>query len=256
MAKQVQLRRGTTAELSSVTGAAGEVIVDTTKDTLTVHDAYTAGGTPLLREDLDNLADQSIAINKIVKGTANQVLKTNGTATGLTWGSPLVDSADLVTYSGAILQTVQAAYGTRVGLSNTTGRQPMWNAVSFTKLRANSKLRVFILMPLGGTGASYPHFAEAYVRFSTSTWDANGSDIHGYIHNTRATSNNMGAMYIGDFLYNTTSTNISGTGTVYVSFGYQSASGSLHPAPVWNPNTNEDDRSWQSISNCIVQEIA
>ena len=36
MAKIVQVRRGTTAALSSVTGAEGELFVDTDKETLTV----------------------------------------------------------------------------------------------------------------------------------------------------------------------------------------------------------------------------
>jgi len=40
----LQLRRGTTSEHSSFTGAVGEVTVDTTKDTLVVHDGSTAGG--------------------------------------------------------------------------------------------------------------------------------------------------------------------------------------------------------------------
>lgn len=70
MAKQVQLRRGTTAQLASVTGAEGEVFVDTTKDTLTVHDNYQAGGFPLLREDLNNLSDASIGIAKVSRGSA------------------------------------------------------------------------------------------------------------------------------------------------------------------------------------------
>lgn len=51
MAKQWQLRRGTTAEHSTFTGAAGEVTVDTTKNTLVVHDNTTAGGTPLAKDD-------------------------------------------------------------------------------------------------------------------------------------------------------------------------------------------------------------
>jgi hypothetical protein len=50
MAKQVQLRRGTTSEHSTFTGAVGEVTVDTTKDTLVVHDGSTAGGIPLARQ--------------------------------------------------------------------------------------------------------------------------------------------------------------------------------------------------------------
>ena len=70
MAKIVQVRRGTTAALSSVTGAEGELFVDTDKETLTVHNNYQAGGFPLLREDLNNLADASIGIQKVSKGSA------------------------------------------------------------------------------------------------------------------------------------------------------------------------------------------
>ena len=50
MAKLLKLRRGTTSDHSSFTGAEGEVTVDTTKDTLVVHDGSTAGGTPLAKE--------------------------------------------------------------------------------------------------------------------------------------------------------------------------------------------------------------
>ena len=46
MAKQIQLRRGTTAENNGFTGAVGEVSVDTDKDVLVVHDGVTGGGFP------------------------------------------------------------------------------------------------------------------------------------------------------------------------------------------------------------------
>jgi hypothetical protein len=45
----IQLRRGTTAEHSTFTGLVGEITVDTTKDTLVVHDGAVAGGYPLAR---------------------------------------------------------------------------------------------------------------------------------------------------------------------------------------------------------------
>jgi hypothetical protein len=45
----IQLRRGTTAEHSTFTGLVGEITVDTTKDTLVVHDGVTAGGYPLAK---------------------------------------------------------------------------------------------------------------------------------------------------------------------------------------------------------------
>ncbi len=44
MARQVQFRRGTTAQTNSFTGAVGEVTVDTDKDTVVIHDGSTAGG--------------------------------------------------------------------------------------------------------------------------------------------------------------------------------------------------------------------
>lgn len=49
MSTQVRLRGGTTAEHSSFTGAEREVTVDTTLDTLVVHDGSTAGGVPLAK---------------------------------------------------------------------------------------------------------------------------------------------------------------------------------------------------------------
>ena len=47
MAKRLQLRRGTTSQHSSFTGAVGEVTVDTDKKVVVVHDGSTAGGVPL-----------------------------------------------------------------------------------------------------------------------------------------------------------------------------------------------------------------
>ena len=88
MAKIVQVRRGTTAALSSVTGAEGELFVDTDKETLTVHNNYQAGGFPLLREDLNNLANNTIDIAKIAhgSGTAGQAIKINSAANGFEFG--------------------------------------------------------------------------------------------------------------------------------------------------------------------------
>ena len=60
MAKVLKLRRGTTSQHSSFTGAEGECTVDTTKDTLVVHDGSTAGGRPLLRQDLNNIGTGAV----------------------------------------------------------------------------------------------------------------------------------------------------------------------------------------------------
>ena len=50
MAFAFQRRRGTTAQHSSFTGLAGELTVDTTKNTVVVHNGSTAGGFPLSKQ--------------------------------------------------------------------------------------------------------------------------------------------------------------------------------------------------------------
>ena len=61
MAKLLKLRRGSTSQHSSFTGAEGEVTVDTDKDVLVVNDGSTAGGHPLAAEDMSNVSSASIA---------------------------------------------------------------------------------------------------------------------------------------------------------------------------------------------------
>ncbi len=46
MSEQLQLRRGTAAQVAAFTGAAGETVVDTTNNRLVVNDGSTAGGWP------------------------------------------------------------------------------------------------------------------------------------------------------------------------------------------------------------------
>ena len=61
MAKLLKLRRGTTSQHSSFTGAEGEVTIDTDKDVPVVHDGSTAGGHPVAAEDMANVSSASIA---------------------------------------------------------------------------------------------------------------------------------------------------------------------------------------------------
>ena len=115
MAKQVQFRRGTTAQLSSVTGVEGELFVDTTKDTITVHDGYQAGGRPLLREDLDNLADGAVGVAKLSHGSGNagQVLKVNSAGNGIEIAGP--DFSALTTSVGFPTGSTAQRSGTTAG---------------------------------------------------------------------------------------------------------------------------------------------
>ena len=77
MAKLLKLRRGTTSQHSSFTGAEGEVTIDTTKDTAVVHDGSTQGGRPLLREDLDNMPASGVSAGTYGSSTALPVITVN-----------------------------------------------------------------------------------------------------------------------------------------------------------------------------------
>ncbi len=57
MTKIVQLRRGNTLAVSNFTGLSGEVVVDTDKNTLIVHNGSDLGGFPLARADFSNVED-------------------------------------------------------------------------------------------------------------------------------------------------------------------------------------------------------
>jgi len=75
----VQLRRGTDTEHSSFTGAEGEVTVDTTNDTLRVHDGTTVGG---------------IRLAKLSEAGGSGTVTSVGSGTGLT-GGPITTSGTL-----------------------------------------------------------------------------------------------------------------------------------------------------------------
>ena len=109
MAKLLKLRRGSTTQHSSFTGAEGEVTIDTTKDTAVVHDGSQAGGRPLLREDMSNLpagtidnadinASAAIAGTKISPNFGSQNIATTGAfnanAVTITSSSPSITFTD------------------------------------------------------------------------------------------------------------------------------------------------------------------
>ena len=98
MSKQLKLRRGTTAQHSTFTGAEGEVTVDTTKDTLVVHDGVTAGGKPLATEaglagkqplsnNLTTYASTGIGFrNRIINGDMRIDQRNNGASVSVATG--------------------------------------------------------------------------------------------------------------------------------------------------------------------------
>ena len=116
MAKRLQLRRGTTSEHGSFTGAAGEVTVDTDKKTVVVHDGSTAGGVPLATHA------QVLATNELVEDPSpqlgadldlnnNDITGTGGIPAGNLTGT--IADARMPNLTGAIT-TVEGAVATTI----------------------------------------------------------------------------------------------------------------------------------------------
>jgi|LWDU01.1.fsa_nt_gi hypothetical protein len=85
MAKLVQRRRGSTADHDNFIGAIGEITVDTTLDTIRVHDGTTPKGFPLARQDMSNVSGNPTTFGgvgitqlNVNDGTAAQSLSTDG----------------------------------------------------------------------------------------------------------------------------------------------------------------------------------
>ena len=103
MSTQIQRRRGTTSEHSSFTGAAGEITIDSTKNTVVVHDGSTQGGIPLAKESA--LASTVGALTDVTISSvgAGEVLKYSGSE----WVNNTLAEAGIVA-TGDIGSTVQA----------------------------------------------------------------------------------------------------------------------------------------------------
>lgn len=126
MARQLQLRKGTTAQHSTFTGALAEVTVDITKKTAVVHDGVTVGGFPLVKSseleshatntsnphnvtktqvglsNVDNTSDANKPVSTATQTALN--LKANLDSPTLT-GTPLAPTASTSTNTTQIATT-------------------------------------------------------------------------------------------------------------------------------------------------------
>ncbi len=112
MATQLQIRRGTSSQVAAFTGAEGEIVVNTTNDSVHVNDGSTAGGFELARADLNNVSDTSL--NAALTGNTVSAL----TVTSLT--SSGINVTGTVTADGL---TVQTTNGLNALLESTTSYQ-------------------------------------------------------------------------------------------------------------------------------------
>ena len=84
MAKRIQFRRGSTAEHAIFVGAPGELTIDTTKNTVVVHDGVTPGGFPATR--LDSVGGTTTFVGQIISSNTTASSSTTTGAIVVTGG--------------------------------------------------------------------------------------------------------------------------------------------------------------------------
>jgi hypothetical protein len=131
MSTQIKYRGGTTAEHSTFTGSERELTIDTTKDTVVIHDGSTVGGFPLSRVGASGRTDLNIDNHE-------QVTVTSGGAVTAT--SFAGDGSQLT----GIIHT-PAAHTHNIGDLNTTG-----TADATTYLRGDGAWATITALPSGG----------------------------------------------------------------------------------------------------------
>lgn len=195
MANALQLRRGTTTQHSTFTGLAGEVTVDTTKDTVVVHDGSTAGGIPL--------ATESYVGTQVATEVANLVDSAPSTLDTLNeLAAALGDDPNFST-------TVTNSIATKMPLSGGTftGNVLLGDNVEL-QLGTSSDLKIFhnggnsIIRDAGvgdfylqGSSTVYitnPGGSETYAVFNE-----NGSSSLWYDNNAKVTTTSLGAVIGG-----------------------------------------------------------
>ena len=139
----LQLRRGTTTEHASFTGAEGEVTVNTTKDTLVVHDGSTAGGFELALADGSNVSVSTEQVQDAAASMFTTATHTNITAT-YDDAAGTLSLATTAHYTDSDARAAVSASGD-LGYNSSTG------VFSFTE-RTDAEVRGLVS---GSTGIDY-----------------------------------------------------------------------------------------------------
>lgn len=140
MAKELRIRRGTTAQHSTFTGAPNEVTADTTKKTLVYHDGTTVGGNPLARENLSNVPAGSVTTAMLADGAITSAKIADGAVITADLADAAVTTAKLADANVTGVKLAAGAVAANLGFTpasstatvNLTGDQTVGGVKTFT----------------------------------------------------------------------------------------------------------------------------
>jgi hypothetical protein len=121
MAFAFQRRRGTTTAHSTFTGLAGELTVDTTKNTVVVHNGSTAGGFPLSKQRASFATTSGTTYTLALTDADGVVTTTSASATTVTVPPSVYSAGDIITVLQQGAGQVTFSQGSGVTIVSTGG---------------------------------------------------------------------------------------------------------------------------------------
>jgi hypothetical protein len=116
MTTAIKRRRGTTVQHSTFTGLEGELTVDTTKDTVVVHDGSTVGGFPLAKESGSAISATTLAASGVATFSAGTVSAPAITTTGDTNTGIFFPAADTIAFTEGGVESMRIDSSGNVGI--------------------------------------------------------------------------------------------------------------------------------------------
>jgi len=157
MTKQVQRRRGTAAQHTGFTGAEGEISVNTTRNSVHVHDGVTAGGIEAARADMGNVSGPNILSAAGITATTTELNFTSGVTSGIQTQLNSKAPINNATFTGTT--TIPSATITGGTINGTTIGASTASTGAFTTLSASTSLTTPLVtnagtVSLSATGAN------------------------------------------------------------------------------------------------------
>ena len=236
MTTAIKRRRGTTVQHATFTGLEGEVTVDTTKDTLVVHDGATAGGHPLAKAaDTVNLTGaQTVAGVKTFSSDAI----VNGATVGRGAGAVATNTA---VGASALAANTTGNYNVAIGatslFSNTTadsnvavGFQSLYTNTGFSSTAVGTEALKYNTTGNANTAIGGRFYGTSFAALNLNTTGAYNVGVGtGALGNNTTASNNTAVGYQAGY-------NITGAGANNLCIGYVSGTDAVR-----NITTNSNE---------------